>query len=248
VDDLLDAAARLRDEASVASEALRSPDVYIYNPLDYAWHMHDAFIRRYGGSAPRDAILVGMNPGPWGMLQTGIPFGDPATVREWMGLSGEVGSPPPEALHPSRPVLGMGSSRREVSGTRLYGMARARFGGPDAFFGRVWVVNYCPLAIFDAAGANVTPPQLPAHARRALAGPSDRHLASVIAILRPRVVVGVGTYAFARVEDVLGGLPESGRPMAANMLHPSPANPQANKGWSDAAAAQLAAVGVLHER
>lgn len=245
VDDLLRAAAQLRDEASAAREGLgRPPAFHVYNPLDYAWPLHEAFVRRYGGETHREAVLVGMNPGPWGMVQTGIPFGDPVVVRDWMGLAAAVGRPPDTEAHPSRPVLGLASTRREVSGTRLYGLARDSFGGIEAFFERVWIVNYCPLAIFDAGGTNVTPPQLSADQRRTLAVPCDQHLGGVVNILRPSVVIGIGLYAFGRVQAVLDSLPGAVRPASAQLLHPSPASPRANKGWAEEALAELRAAGV----
>lgn len=219
--------------------------MHVYNPLEYAWAVHAEFVMRYGGVAPRQAILVGMNPGPWGMVQTGVPFGDPVVVREWMGLTGAVGAPPEAEAHASRPVYGLASSRREISGSRLYGMARDAFGGLDAFFRRFWVVNYCPLAIFDANGRNITPAQLGIVDRELLAEPSDRHLRQVVALLRPSVVIGVGTYAESRAREALAALPPEDRPVVGRILHPSPASPRANIGWAAAALVELSALGIV---
>jgi single-strand selective monofunctional uracil DNA glycosylase len=240
---LLDLAAALRDGAASARSDLGPRAVHVYNPLDYAWSVHSAYVARFAPARP-DALLVGMNPGPWGMVQTGVPFGDPVVVGEWMGLTGAVGQPPENERHRDRPVRGLESSRREVSGQRLYGLARDAFGGLEAFLARLWIVNYCPLAIFDAAGANVTPPQLSARERTVLAGPSDSHLREVIALLRPRAVVGIGIYAFERVQSVVDGLGPHA-PAAARMLHPSPASPRANRDWASLALADLAAAGVF---
>jgi single-strand selective monofunctional uracil DNA glycosylase len=218
--------------------------MHVYNPLAYAWPVHAAFVERYAAAAPREAVLVGMNPGPWGMVQTGVPFGDPVVVREWMGLRGDIGQPAPAERHPKRPVLGLSSVRREVSGQRIYALAEDAFGSLDAFFERIWIVNYCPLAIFDARGANVTPPQMSSAERAALARPADSHLARVVRILQPRTVIGIGAYASERVARVLEGIPGPSRPRAARMLHPSPASPRANQDWAGQARADLAAAGV----
>ncbi|MFM8642089.1 MAG: hypothetical protein ACKOEP_04540, partial [Phycisphaerales bacterium] len=60
------------------------PVAFTYHPLDYAWEAHRAFLRM---ARPRPAILfVGMNPGPFGMAQTGVPFGEVAAVRDFLGI------------------------------------------------------------------------------------------------------------------------------------------------------------------
>src|SRR3954447_15605631 len=135
------------------------PVTHVYNPLRYAADLHEAYLRRFG-EGKKAVVLLGMNPGPFGMAQTGVPFGDVAVVRDWMGLSASVGKPPRE--HPSRPVHGLDCARSEVSGTRLWGWARERYGTPDRFFERYFVVNYCPLAFLESTGRNRTPDKLPA--------------------------------------------------------------------------------------
>ena len=52
-----------------------SIDCYIYNPLEYAWQMHEAYLSRFV-SRPTRTLLLGMNPGPFGMAQNGVPFGE----------------------------------------------------------------------------------------------------------------------------------------------------------------------------
>ncbi|MBN1773304.1 MAG: single-stranded DNA-binding protein, partial [Deltaproteobacteria bacterium] len=179
-----------------------------------------------------------MNPGPFGMAQTGVPFGDPAMVRDWLRLEGTVGRPPRE--HPKRPVLGLHSPRREVSGARLWGWARDRFGTPDRFFQEFFVANWCPLAFLDEGGRNLTPDKLPGAERAALSAPCDRALRAVVAVLQPRIVVGVGAFAAERARQALG---DTGV-VVGTMLHPSPASPRANRGWAAQAERDLRALGV----
>lgn len=212
---------------------------YVYNPLDYAWGAHEDWLRRYGAREGR-ILLVGMNPGPWGMGQTGVPFGDVVWVRDWMHVRGEVRAP--ARLHPKRPVTGFATTRREPSGSRLYGWASERFGPAAAFFERFFIVNYCPLLFFDEEGRNLTPPQLPAKGREAVELACDDHLADLVRALRPRLVVGVGQFAEERAKGVLAsrGLPVP----VGRILHPSPASPLANQGWAAQAEAQLRAMGV----
>ncbi len=225
---------------SHAVDALRfaPPVAGVYNPLDYAWAPYEAYLRRYGG-APKTAVLVGMNPGPFGMVQTGVPFGDVTMVRDWMGIDGPVGQP--AHPFPRRPVEGFACTRHEVSGTRLWGWARERFGTADAFFNSFFVINYCPLAFFDAGGANRTPDKLPVDERRALFTPCDAALRQTVELLGPRYAIGIGGFATARIKDACAGLPV----VIDTVLHPSPANPKANAGWAAQVDAKLLALGVL---
>lgn len=230
------AARRLSD----ACDALRVPGVpYVYNPLAYAWEAHAAYCARFG-KAPGRVLLLGMNPGPHGMAQTGVPFGDVVFVRDWMGIEATVGAP--ARIHPKRPITGFACKRREPSGSRLYGWAKERFGPADAFFSRFFVVNYCPLLFFDEAGTNLTPPQLPKSSREAVEAACDLHLAEVARTLAPALVIGVGGFAEARAQAVVDAARLDVR--VGRILHPSPASPEANKGWAAKIEAQLAELGV----
>jgi single-strand selective monofunctional uracil DNA glycosylase len=220
-------------------EALRfgPPVAYVYNPLSYARAVHEAYLERWGRGT-REIVLLGMNPGPFGMAQTGVPFGDPGLVREFLGLSGEVGKPPRE--HPKRPVLGFGQERGEVSGARLWGWARERFGTPERFFSLFFVANWCPLAFLDEGGRNLTPDKLSAAEREALREPCDRALRETVAALGPRLVVGIGAFAEKRAREALASTGVA----VGGMLHPSPASPLANRGWAAEAERRLRELGV----
>jgi single-strand selective monofunctional uracil DNA glycosylase len=204
------------------------PVSHVYNPLEYARVPHEAYLERYG-NGPKRVVLVGMNPGPFGMAQTGVPFGDTTMVRDWLGISGPVGKP--SDPHPKRPILGFACPRREVSGSRLWGWARDVFGTPECFFSHCFVVNYCPLVFMDPGGRNLTPDKLPANERHALYGACDHALRQVVALLEPATLVGVGNFAAERARQALG---EDGLPVLC-LTHPSPANPRAHRGWAEEA-------------
>lgn len=213
-----------------------APTAYVYNPLVYARTAHEAYLRAYGDARGR-VLLLGMNPGPFGMAQTGVPFGDVRQVREFLGIDARVERPARE--HAARPVLGFACARSEVSGTRLWGWARSRFGSAEAFFRRFFVLNYCPLAFLEAGGRNRTPDKLPAREQARLFAACDGALEACAVALAPTLVVGVGAFAEARARAALGE-----RIPVGGILHPSPANPRANTGWAPLVEAQLAALGV----
>ncbi len=227
------------DDLCRALEALRfePPVTHIYNPLRYAREPYAAYLSAYG-AGPKRTVLLGMNPGPFGMAQTGVPFGDPQVVREWLQCGGAVGKP--ELEHPKRPVLGLDCPRSEVSGTRFWGAVRDFFGTPERFFRHYFVANYCPLAFLEESGRNRTPDKLPVAEREALYALCDEHLRRVVDALAPRFVIGIGAFAAARAAASLEGRGL----ILGQILHPSPASPAANQNWAEKAAAELSALGV----
>ena len=233
--DLVEIALQLREDVSRLHFA--APVALVYNPLDYAWAVYRQYLQRYGTGRP-EVILVGMNPGPFGMVQTGVPFGDVVMVRDWLKLEGPVGKPQRE--HPERPVQGFDCRRREVSGQRLWGWAQSTFGTPEHFFSRYFVANYCPLCFLEAGGRNRTPDRLPAAERAPLLAACDRALRRTVEHLRPEFVIGVGQFAAARVAVAAGNMSVS----IGGVPHPSPANPAANRGWEQKLDATLRALGI----
>ncbi|XP_064161534.1 single-strand-selective monofunctional uracil-DNA glycosylase 1 [Anguilla rostrata] len=213
---------------------------YTYNPLEYAWDVHSRFVNTYCHDE-QSVLFLGMNPGPFGMVQTGIPFGDVAVVRDWLEIGGEVRRPPEE--HPNRRVLGLACARREVSGTRFWGLFRRLCGEPAAFFRHCFVHNLCPLAFLNAAGKNLTPAELPLAERSALLELCDGGLCQVVRALGVTTVVGVGRVAEQRARRALAAAGMAVR--VEGLMHPSPRNPQANRGWEAIAEARLAELGVL---
>ncbi|MCG8459829.1 MAG: hypothetical protein MI919_26410 [Holophagales bacterium] len=227
------------DELSVELGTLRfsDPVTHVYDPLRYARQPIRLYFERYAGLGA-DTLLLGMNPGPWGMAQTGIPFGSVAMVRDWLGLEAEVGKP--ENEHPKRPVEGFACEREEVSGRRLWGWARDAFGAPERFFARLFVHNYCPLIFLKPTGANLTPDKLRAAERQPLLDACDRALRRFVEAWAPRRVIGVGAWAESRARHALEGLDLE----VHRILHPSPASPTANRGWAEQAENQLREIGV----
>lgn len=254
---------------SLSALTFSKPIAYTYNPVQYAWEPYRQYLTRYA-TPPKKTVFLGMNPGPWGMAQTGVPFGEIEAVRSWLQIEAPVGRPAAE--HPSRPILGFDCKRSEVSGRRVWALMRRRFGSPEAFFTDHFIANYCPLLFYDIAGKNITPDRLCKTDREALFRVCDRYLSDLLAILSPGSVVGFGNFAYARLQSVCRETAQQTEPTGnreppqqsvslesaehkaaftytntyqpvpgthyradtiLRLLHPSPANPKANRGWAE---------------
>jgi single-strand selective monofunctional uracil DNA glycosylase len=222
----------------VSELSFKAPVAYVYNPLEYARAPHEAYLRRYG-HAPKRALLLGMNPGPFGMAQTGVPFGDVAMVRDFLGVTGAVGRPVRE--HPKRPITGFDCTRSEVSGTRLWGFAHSYFETAAHFFERFFVVNYCPLVFMDEGGKNLTPDKLPKAEQEPLFAACDGALRDIVMLLKPEFLIGIGAFAENRVRRTFPDF----KGTIGTVLHPSPASPKANRGWAAIAERELRDLGAL---
>ena len=231
---LLESARRLSEACSEIE--FSQPVTHVYNPLEYAWPPYSDYVRKYAGE-PKKVVFFGMNPGPWGMAQTGVPFGDVTLVRDWLGIQGSIRRP--ERFHPKRPVTGWSCPRGEVSGRRFWGLLRQRYGKPALFFKEQFVANYCPLMFLGESGANRTPDKLKSPERKQLTQICDEHLKDLVTLLEPDWVVGIGRYVENRLRDVL--TPDF---RVAGILHPSPASPAANSDWAGKASRQLEEVGI----
>ncbi|MBN1961599.1 MAG: single-stranded DNA-binding protein [Deltaproteobacteria bacterium] len=232
---LLKIADKLSQDLSKLSFA--EPVSHIYNPHIYARRPFARYVEMYANS-PVEVLLLGMNPGPFGMTQTGIPFGEVVSVRDWLGIIAKVDQP--TITHPRRPIEGFDCPRSEVSGVRLWGWAKQTFKNPKSFFKKFFVANYCPLVFMEASGRNRTPDKLARLERDALFKICDAALVEIVAYLKPRYVIGVGAFAQNRAQQALA----NNNVNIGSILHPSPANPLANRGWSEAASKALATLGI----
>ena len=209
----------------------------VYNAYNYGWGGYEAYVKRFSGGRKK-TLYMGMNPGPWGMSQTGVPFGEVAAVRDWMGIEAKIGKPGKE--HPKRPVEGLACQRSEVSGRRLWGLFSEIYGTPEAFFAESFVLNYCPLAFLLESGANLTPDKLSAAEKAPLEAVCDKHIREVLDILQPDLAVGVGGFATKCLQRL--SIPDL---RIGTLLHPSPASPIANREWPERPRNQLKALGII---
>ena len=232
---LITAADDLRNDL----RGLKFPDpvAYTYNPLEYAWDRHCDYLKNFG-SGTKKVLFLGMNPGPYGMAQTGVPFGEISHVRDWMGISGSVKKPDPE--HPKRPITGFNCERSEVSGRRLWGLFSELFDSADAFFENHFVANFCPLVWMKETGANLTPDKLPNNCMEPVEKSCRESLARIVEILQPEKLIGIGAFAEKQLASVKKDHQKIGK-----ILHPSPASPAANRDFSGTATQQLIALNII---
>lgn len=231
---------RITDELITALEPLTfsEPVTHVYNPLVYARSAWDLYCARYG-QGTRKVLALGMNPGPFGMSQVGVPFGEIEHVRDWLGIETPIGKPPVE--HPKRPILGFACTRSEVSGRRLWGWAKETYGTPEAFFETFFITNYCPLVFMEGPnGRNRVPEKLPAVERAPVFEACDRALLQTVELMQPELILGVGKFAEKKAQQVVGHLDVQ----IGSVPHPSPASPIANRGWSPLMDAALKELGV----
>ena len=223
---MLVSASSLRDDSErFAVDLVREGSVdCVYNPLMYAWDVHKRYIEISGDRGAK-TVMLGMNPGPHGMGQMGIPFAATSMVRDLLGISGiPVGQP--SKPHPKRPVIGLEYPREEVSGTRVWGLLSDTYGESDSIFEKVFLVNHCPLMLLDGERAtNVTPDKISGATARSLLERCDEHLIEVVRILDADAVIGIGKFAERRASAALAGMDVEVR----GCWHPSPASPLANR-------------------
>ncbi len=233
-DQVIQAAMDLRDAVDKLDFSDSIP--WVYNPLQYAWAAHEQYLRKYAQASCR-VFFLGMNPGPWGMAQTGVPFGEINAAHQWLEIDAEIQRPKQE--HPKRPIEGWSCTRSEVSGERLWGLFRKRYAQPSKFFKQHFVANYCPLVFMEESARNVTPDKLPAALRGPLENICDLHLQRLLEALEPDWVIGVGAWAEKCALRVATSNVKIGK-----ILHPSPASPIANRDWAGTATAQLEKLGI----
>ena len=227
---VLRASERLSD--AVDALDLEPPLTHTYNPLRYAWSGHRRYLERFACSRKK-ILFMGMNPGPFGMAQTGVPFGEIKMVREWMGIEENISEP--EITHPKRPVEGFACKRSEVSGSRFWGLFAEHFPVASDFFTDHFVSNYCPLVFMEASGSNRTPDKLTATEISKLYSVCDQYFCELVDALQPDWVIGVGVFAEVRAKKALSKYNLN----IGRILHPSPASPAANRGWAKQAENQL---------
>ena len=235
VEALVERAMQLRDECNALLSLFDTSDVVAHatNPLDYAWVLHEQYLRKWGGRGAT-TLMLGMNPGPYGMAQSGVPFGATHCVRDFLQIE-HVDLVTPKNAHPKRPIQGLMLERQEVSGTRIWSLFEEMYHTPEACFAEIFVLNHCPLLLLGQRGQNITPEVLSKSLIEPLMQACDAHLSDVVDLLQIERIIGIGKYAERRALHVMNakhgcGKRKDGTPVRIQTVwHPSPASPRANR-------------------
>ena len=197
---------------------------------------HEQYLKRFGEGRKR-VVFLGMNPGPFGMVQVGVPFGEVNAVRDWMQISAPVA--PPKTPNPSRPVEGFTCQRSEV-----------RVSACGRFFAERYphAQDFCRPLCAELLPAGVLRSRAQRDTRQA---PEERNRT---ALCRLRCTFRRASTRWRRNGwSASASLPDAGASSACPFVpagedrhraHPSPAGPIANRGWAPQAAAQLTALGI----
>jgi single-strand selective monofunctional uracil DNA glycosylase len=236
----------------MARQLARATGWLVLNPGRYGERWHARFRRAYPMS-PRPLLVFGLNPGPYGMAQTGVPFTDLKRLESalpglWKDLvaSGEPVTrpglaPPSLARHLTRTF--------ESSSVRVYRFLERAYGRPELALREVVFVNPCPLLFIDPeTGANRTPADLPRALRARKAAElvhafEELRRATVleaVAELEPRGAILLGRDVAAAVGEALRAA--LGARSVVEWEHPARAVPET---WSRGLADELRKRGLL---
>ncbi|KAF7265189.1 hypothetical protein GWI33_021382 [Rhynchophorus ferrugineus] len=169
---------------------------YVYDPTDYASEPSEKYIEYCQDT--KEVLFVDMNPGPFGMCQTGVPFGDTEWVKNWLGIEGKIDKPLPECS--ARPVDGFKCTKKEQSGHRFWSLFSDLCHKPEKFFWHAFLYNYCPLAFMDSNGRNITPSGTK---KKELVFYCDQYFMKTIDVLQPQIIIGIGRYTEKRLQSIV---------------------------------------------
>ncbi len=208
---------------SLSKSILKTKNIaYVTNPLNYVWEYHESYLSQYSGLGAT-TLLLGMNPGPYGMAQCGVPFGATHIARDFLNITGEFTQP--IGRHPKRPIEGLNLERQEISGKRMWGLLKEIWITPEEIHKNVFLVNHCPLLLLGDSGRNITPDKISGLTAKKLLKACDEHLREIVLELGITRVIGIGKYAEKRALLALKDLDVE----ITTCWHPSPASPLANR-------------------
>ena len=183
----------------VASLRFHDPVCCVYHPLEYARAPHEAYLERCG-RGPKQVMLLGMNPGPFGMAQTGVPFGDVGLVRDWLGNHGARRKAGARASDAAGARLRAVRARSAASGC---GASRATVRRAGALLRTVLRRQLLPARFPGVGAKNRTPDKLPKRKRGAVRRRATTHFPPR-GSAAPEHVIGVGGFAEARARRPRG--------------------------------------------
>ncbi|XP_045776673.1 single-strand selective monofunctional uracil DNA glycosylase [Maniola jurtina] len=235
--DLSDEFLELADEMNEALNEFNLPPAVkcVYNPSIYARYTFEMYARKYCNTKKK-IMFFGMNPGPWGMSQTGVPFGEISSVRDWLGIEGPVNKPPHEIRE--RPVDGFDCKRTEVSGKRFWGLLKTICGTPENFFKTSFVYNYINQQWMKSNGCNLTPGDFKVSDMEPLYNICDPIFVKILKLYEVEIVVAIGKFCETRAQKAIKKYLPSSSIKILYLSHPSPRSVN-NNNWEQKALEEL---------
>ncbi|XP_047511589.1 single-strand selective monofunctional uracil DNA glycosylase [Pieris napi] len=220
-DDICEEFLKIIGDYNESLKNIKLPETvtHVYNPTIYARDTFEMYIRKYCNTKKK-IMFFGMNPGPWGMSQTGVPFGEISSVRDWLGIEGCVGKPLEE--NAARPVRGFDCTRTEVSGKRFWGLFKKLCGFPEVFFETSLVYNYINQQWMNSKGCNITPADFKMSQMESLYNIGDLVFANVLRLYGVETVVAIGRFCLVRAQKAISQYILLKNVKVIYLPHPSP--------------------------
>ena len=176
----------------------RAAGLDVWNPPLYTEEIYRRFLQRYPPK-PSPILLLGLNPGPHGMAQTGIPFTDCRTASQLLDISLPIpGKAPTDLARRLKKPTGRWRSTYERSSLGIYRFLRLGWNNSlEDAFARVYFANPCPLLFLTAEGKNVTPADPILKRLPEIADLRREAVRRSGALLAPSSVVCLGSDAFS---------------------------------------------------
>ena len=152
-------------------------------PARYARAPHTRVPAALRGERRSASCLLGMNPGPFGMAQTGVPFGEVAQVRDWLGIDG-AGRPSRRASTRSGRSRASRARAARSAARGCGARCRSATASPSASSPSASSPTTARWCSWRQSGKNLTPDKLAPRARGAVRG-VRRHLRARVARSSP---------------------------------------------------------------
>lgn len=188
---------RVKEQAEDADRLVRSLRLpktdRVLNVHRYAWDAYEAFLRKYYSDGKPRVFAISMNPGPYGAVQTGIPFTDKAMARQFLPNFGKLVKGPPAWAR---------SERNEMSAGKLIAWSAEKFGGIEGLYRHMLLGMTAPIGILRAPKwTNVPLPALAGSEQNKVYDFIRRHAADEIRLAQPTGIFLLGDWA-ERVHEI----------------------------------------------
>ena len=172
------------------------PCFYVYNPLSYCFESFKIYFE-YLNTEEEINLFFGINPGPFGMAQTGIPFGDKETVKNYLKIEPKIDIDKIPKQHPKKQILGLEVKRVEKSGRIFWGVIKEFYPEKYDFFKSNFVLNFCPLCFLDEQGRNITPKVLRKEDQIALYKILEIFMLKLFKLIKIKKLIAIGDETFS---------------------------------------------------